>query len=606
MQKWNVYKCLITTLLAILSSQTQAAKIIEIWDRPDNLKVLNSFYFNNTAQQANSDFLFISKNKNPNNAHEFKLFKSVVTNQISHSRYKQYYKGVEIWNTELIVHHKNNTRITGTLVLELEKNIKAIQPTLTVKAGFAKAKMHLASQYPQHQLSIPRLVSTKKVIYIKRPNLLSATATANLAYYYTFFIDDHTTRRTHRPVMLIDANDGSLLTYYDNLQSVAVGTGPGGNDITQTQAPFMPRLANHYQFGDAIPGLPALGFLPVQVDSLSNICTMQTSIIRLSSWNNVNFNAEDFPVTYVNEPSHPVFSYACTSGSHYENTNDGGFAPVINNGFSAYSPTNDSFYFGDLSYQVLRQYLPDIVNPWGRILPIRIYTHVGNYDNAGAYSPPASGEEPLDPLTFANFPPQFIVGNGETLFYPLSDAGTVGHELAHIFTAYASNLIYEQQSGGINEAYSDITGATVEWYLSRQYPWYGFGWAIGPSVSLPSGPFAGKALRYMDNPPLDGHSIDNAANFVPDMDVHYSSGVYNKAFYLMVTSGVDFFKAYQYFSYANTGYWENGANYFTASCGVMQAAIDQGNQADFHKIVQAFKAVGVNCKVGLKQLFYTI
>ena len=42
--------------------------------------------------------------------------------------------------------------------------------------------------------------------------------------------------------------------------------------------------------------------------------------------------------------------------------------------------------------------------------------------------------------------------------------------------------------------------------------------------------------RYMADPPLDGKSIGTAADFCPGMDVHHSSGVFNKAFYLLATT----------------------------------------------------------------------
>jgi Zn-dependent metalloprotease len=60
----------------------------------------------------------------------------------------------------------------------------------------------------------------------------------------------------------------------------------------------------------------------------------------------------------------------------------------------------------------------------------------------------------------------------------------------------------------------------------------------------------------MNNPPQDGQSIDNAANFTSSMDVHYSSGVYNKAFYLLATkAGWNGQKAFKVFARANALYW---------------------------------------------------
>jgi len=41
---------------------------------------------------------------------------------------------------------------------------------------------------------------------------------------------------------------------------------------------------------------------------------------------------------------------------------------------------------------------------------------------------------------------------------------------------------------------------------------------------------------YVDEPTKDGGSIGNAADYTSTLDVHYSSGVYNKAFYLLATT----------------------------------------------------------------------
>ena len=41
----------------------------------------------------------------------------------------------------------------------------------------------------------------------------------------------------------------------------------------------------------------------------------------------------------------------------------------------------------------------------------------------------------------------------------------------------------------------------------------------------------GKALRYMEDPARDGRSIGSALDYRSGMDVHYSSGVFNRAFY---------------------------------------------------------------------------
>ncbi len=139
----------------------------------------------------------------------------------------------------------------------------------------------------------------------------------------------------------------------------------------------------------------------------------------------------------------------------------------------------------------------------------------------------------------------------------------------------------------MNEAFSDMGGEATEYY------WKGTNdFLVGPEVFKASG-----ALRYMSNPPQDGGSIDNAANYTSSLDVHYSSGVYNKAFWkLATTSGWDTPKAFKVFARANALYWTASSTYNSGACGVETAATDLGyTKAD---VTAAFTLVGVSCAGG--------
>ncbi|EIL87887.1 M4 family metallopeptidase, partial [Rhodanobacter spathiphylli] len=77
-------------------------------------------------------------------------------------------------------------------------------------------------------------------------------------------------------------------------------------------------------------------------------------------------------------------------------------------------------------------------------------------------------------------------------------------------------------------------------------------------------------------------------------DVHYSSGVYNKAFCLLAkTSGWDVKKAFQAFALANKSYWTATSTFNSGACGVESAATDLGYNAN--DVITAFTGVGVTC-----------
>ena len=137
--------------------------------------------------------------------------------------------------------------------------------------------------------------------------------------------------------------------------------------------------------------------------------------------------------------------------------------------------------------------------------------------------------------------------DGYTTFYPLVALDVVGSEVSHSFTEFNSGLIYSGQSGGINEAFSDMAGEACEYYMRGACD-YMYGYDI---FKNPTG-----ALRYLYDPPLDGISIDHVDDYYEGMDVHYSSGIFNKAFWLIATTpGWTTRMAFDIFTKANQDYW---------------------------------------------------
>ncbi|MCW2607796.1 MAG: family peptidase [Frankiales bacterium] len=118
-------------------------------------------------------------------------------------------------------------------------------------------------------------------------------------------------------------------------------------------------------------------------------------------------------------------------------------------------------------------------------------------------------------------------GDGDgTSFTPLVELDVAGHEMSHGVMSREANLTYSRESGGLNEANSDIFGTLVEFYAANpeDAPDYFVGEKIRPS---------GRPLRFMDQPSKDGASFDCYTKRVGGADVHYSSGVGNHFFYLL-------------------------------------------------------------------------
>ncbi len=233
----------------------------------------------------------------------------------------------------------------------------------------------------------------------------------------------------------------------------------------------------------------------------------------------------------------------------------------------AYSPINDAHFFGNVIFNMYRDWFN--LRPISQTLYMKVH-YSSNYENA-----------------FWDGTAMYF-GDGATTFYPLVSLDVSAHEVSHGFTEQNSGLVYSGQSGGMNEAFSDMAGEAAEYYARNGVN----DWLVGTEIFKSSG-----ALRYFADPTRDGRSIDNASKYTSGLDVHYSSGVYNKAFYTLAkTAGWNTRKAFEVMVDANRLYWTPNSTFNQGACGVEKAATARGYvTAD---VTKAFAAVGVSCSGG--------
>lgn len=122
---------------------------------------------------------------------------------------------------------------------------------------------------------------------------------------------------------------------------------------------------------------------------------------------------------------------------------------------------------------------------------------------------------------------QMTYGDGSQNASPLTELDVAAHEMSHGVTENTANLNYSGDAGGLNEATSDIFGASVEFYanITSDVPDYNVGELININGD-------GSPLRYMDKPSKDGASLDCWSTSTGSKDPHYSSGPLNHWFYL--------------------------------------------------------------------------
>jgi Zn-dependent metalloprotease len=119
-------------------------------------------------------------------------------------------------------------------------------------------------------------------------------------------------------------------------------------------------------------------------------------------------------------------------------------------------------------------------------------------------------------------------GDGSGNAHPLTALDVAGHEMSHGVTSNTAGLNYSGESGGLNEATSDIFGTGVEFYANTAADPGDY--LIGEKININGN---GTPLRYMDQPSKDGSSKDNWSSSLGGLDVHYSSGPANHLFYLL-------------------------------------------------------------------------
>jgi zinc metalloprotease ZmpA len=192
-------------------------------------------------------------------------------------------------------------------------------------------------------------------------------------------------------------------------------------------------------------------------------------------------------------------------------------------------------------------------------------------------------------------------GDGSA-FTTLTAIDVAGHEMTHGVTANSARLVYSGESGGLNESMSDIFGTCIEFY-SRGGT--GGNYTIGEQLrSTP--------LRYMIKPSKDGRSKDAWSSSLGSLDVHYSSGPMNRAFYFMSEgassssssdafssflpggmAGIGRAKAEKIVYRALTTYMTSSTNYAAAKTACQNAARDLygAGSAEQTAVTNAFKAI---------------
>lgn len=197
---------------------------------------------------------------------------------------------------------------------------------------------------------------------------------------------------------------------------------------------------------------------------------------------------------------------------------------------------------------------------------------------------------------------QMIYGDGGTIFKPLAlGLDVVGHEFTHGVTDSTSQLIYQGQSGALNESYSDVFGAMID----------RANWTIGETV-IKSPPYPVPYLRNMEDPSAGGRynpsdplrsmgqpsHMREYANlpFSRQSDnggVHVNSGIPNRVAYLIGTA-IGKEKLEQIYYRTLTQYLTPDSDFAAAARASIQAATELYGATEANAVRNAWTQVGLN------------
>ena len=437
------------------------------------------------------------------------------------------YEGVPVVGQSVVVETDNGEptgEISGHLIEGIDEDISNVNPFVDEEEALYIAAESWGDE-PADILEGTFEVSLE--IYVEdeenSPDVISI-----LAYQLSYMtIEDGS---TSRPTFIIDANTAEIIHSWEGLTPTGrarrlEGEGPyelnavGGN-------PKMGKL----NYGEDLPALNIW-----MEDGACYLHNEKVTVVDASESGSLDYSVG--------------FSFPCEQ--HFNDSVNG-----------AYSPLADGFFFGSMAYDVFYEWLgvPPLT------FKVVMVVHYGDMMENAFWDGRVTS-----------------FGDGRSMFYPLVVLDVVAHEMAHGFTEQNSGLIYSGQSGGMNEAFSDIAGGAAEAYMKES------DWMIGDDAFKAEN----GSLRYFIDPSLDGKSIGHMDNYCQPVNVHFNSGLYNRAFYLLTTTpGWNVRMSFMVFGTANQLYWTPDSSFNDGACGVMQAARDLGfNDLD---VLAAFDGVGIH------------
>ncbi|APD05972.1 neutral protease [Flavobacteriaceae bacterium UJ101] len=570
-------------------------------NRPDFINISEKNY--QISQSKN----LLKESLRTNQNDDFRTMSKVKDNLgFTHEKFQQYYKGIKVEFSTYTVHSKQGKIEKANGEFKIVRNFD-IKPKLTSQDAFQKAIAYTGAksymwEYPEAAKEMDNYQKpTGELVILPLQEAQKGKSKTRLAYKFDMFTADP----VGRGYLYIDANTGEKLLY--NAIIKHVGTFSHGKKWKDHQVniswvePFMSKAVK-----------PSPNF--VLTNQAETRYSGTQSIETRSTGGQYTLNDDTRKVYTRDAKNQSPSGYPYVSDYNEFTDNDNNWTTAEHSA-NKDNAALDAHWAAEKTYDYFKtKHNRDSYD--GNGIQIRSYVHVGsNYDNAFwngsvmSYGDGSSnGQE------------------GDGYFDALTSMDVGAHEIGHAICEKTANLVYQRESGALNEGFSDIWGAAVEHYAkgngNDSNPSDAI-WLIGDEIDRRTG---SAALRSMSDPKSLGYpDTYGGTNWVEPncgtptssndyCGVHTNSGVINHWFYILTegksgtndignsynVTGIGIEKAAKIAYRLESVYLSANSTYEDARTYGITAAQDLygANSTEVIATTNAFHAVGVGSKFG--------
>ncbi len=472
---------------------------------------------------------------------------------MTHVKYQEYYKGIPVTFAHFYVHaHGNQIKSLNGDYFDVEG--LNVQPTLDKQAAFQRATASVGAQHymwenPQEAALMNYQKPEGKLVIL--PDFQHKNSKRQGAAKLAYKFDIYATQPVSRAYIYVDAQTGQIL-YKDAI--IHHVSADGGADT---------RYSGH-------------------------------KTIKTDNYNG-SYRLRDYT------RGNGIETYNMHTGTNYNNATD--FTDNDNNWSAAEYDNSakdnaalDAHYGAQVTYDYwITKHNRNSFD--GNGAKIKSYVHYDvNYDNA-----------------YWNGSVMTYGDGSDTYFDALTSLDVAGHEIGHAVCSNTADLTYSNESGAMNEGFSDIWGASIEYFADPNKQT----WLIGEDIERRSGHVA---LRSMSDPKSEGQpdtyqGINWYTGTSDNGGVHTNSGVLNYWYYLLsvggsgtndnndsyTVNGIGIDKAGAIAYRTESVYLTSSSNYADARTYSIQAAKDLygAGSAEEQAVTNAWYAVGIGAPYGV-------